>query len=125
MVRGRNWIVALVAMALWAPAQAFAQVTPLDPWTRVSSTAPGVPTINTAPVNVTVTVGAVPVPLLSDGFARTNDPGTLAPWLVQSGNWLVSGGTLRVGRESGIHSHSQAPAWERSICHFFVRSYGS
>jgi len=32
-----------------------------------------------------------------DDFTRTNEPGDIAPWLAQSGNWSVTGGTLRSG----------------------------
>ncbi len=53
-----------------------------------------------APVNVTISVGAVASPLFSDNFTRTNDPGSLAPWIAQSGNWLVSGGMLTAGINS-------------------------
>ena len=50
-----------------------------------------------APVNVTISVGAVSQPLFSDDFTRAGDPGALAPWVTRSGNWLVSGGLLAVG----------------------------
>src|SRR6476620_7846525 len=77
MVRGRNWTVAVVAaMALWTPVQAFAQVAQLDPWTAVSSTAPGVPTINTAPVNITVSAGVNRI-LLVSAVVGTTTAGTL------------------------------------------------
>lgn len=49
------------------------------------------------PVNVTISVGGVPNPLFSDNFTRAGDPGALAPWVTQSGNWLVSGGLLAAG----------------------------
>jgi hypothetical protein len=34
--------------------------------------------------------------LFTDDFSRGTDPGPLAPWIAQSGNWLVSGGMLSV-----------------------------
>ena len=77
MARGRNWMVALVAMlTLWTPVQAIAQVAQLDPWTGLSSTAPGVPTINTAPVNITVSAGANRI-LLVAAVIETGTAGTL------------------------------------------------
>lgn len=30
-----------------------------------------------------------------DDFSRTNEPGDIAPWVAQSGNWTVTGGALR------------------------------
>jgi hypothetical protein len=35
--------------------------------------------------------------LFSDGFARLTAPGPLSPWVVQSGNWAVTGGALTAG----------------------------
>ena len=35
--------------------------------------------------------------LFSDDFARLADPGPLPPWVVQSGNWAVTRGSLRAG----------------------------
>jgi hypothetical protein len=35
--------------------------------------------------------------LFSDDFTRTNDPGTLTPWIIQSNNWNITGGTLKGG----------------------------
>jgi hypothetical protein len=35
--------------------------------------------------------------LFSDDFSRTNDPGTLTPWIVQSNNWTITGGALKGG----------------------------
>jgi hypothetical protein len=47
----------------------------------------------------TVTIHVVPTAsvLFSDDFTRTNDPGTLSPWVVRSGNWTVTGGMLEGG----------------------------
>jgi hypothetical protein len=53
-----------------------------------------------APVTATITVGSVPVPLFSDDFSRASEPGVLAPWVAQSGNWLASGGLLAAGTNS-------------------------
>jgi hypothetical protein len=36
-------------------------------------------------------------PNLSDSFQRGTDPGPVAPWIVQGGNWTVSGGQLLGG----------------------------
>src|SRR5437763_12256517 len=33
----------------------------------------------------------------SDNFTRGTDPGPLTPWIVQSGTWTVTGGTMRGG----------------------------
>jgi hypothetical protein len=50
----------------------------------------------TADSNVsTVTVNVVSTGLLfSDNFSRPTDPGALAPWLVQSGTWTITGGVM-------------------------------
>ena len=73
----RGWMVALVAMlTLWTPVRAFAQVAQLNPWTGLSTTAPGVTTINTAPVNITVSAGANRI-LLVAAVMETGTAGTL------------------------------------------------
>ena len=76
MARGRNLMVAIVAMALWTPVQALAQVAQLDAWTGVSSTAPASTTINTTPVNITVSAGVNRV-LLVAAVLETGTAGTL------------------------------------------------
>jgi hypothetical protein len=51
-------------------------------------------------------VATVGISILSDGtlffdnFTRSNDPGPLAPWVVQVGNWTVTGGALLAGINS-------------------------
>jgi hypothetical protein len=35
--------------------------------------------------------------LFSDNFTRGTDPGPLAPWVAQAGNWTVTGGVLKGG----------------------------
>ena len=35
--------------------------------------------------------------LFADPFTRPTDPGTLSPWVAQSGNWTVTAGTLQGG----------------------------
>jgi hypothetical protein len=46
----------------------------------------------------TVTLTLSPAgPMLSDNFSRTNDPGTLAPWVVRAGVWTITQGVLRGG----------------------------
>ena len=35
--------------------------------------------------------------LFADNFSRGSNPGPLAPWLVQAGNWTVTAGALRAG----------------------------
>src|SRR4051812_50137563 len=35
--------------------------------------------------------------LFSDNFTRGSDPGPLAPWVVQSGVWTVTGGIMQAG----------------------------
>ena len=47
-------------------------------------------------VNGTLNVVATNV-FLVDNFTRGSDPGLLFPWLVQAGNWVVTGGQLRCG----------------------------
>ena len=69
-------MVAIVAMALWTPVQALAQVAQLDAWTGVSSTAPASTTINTTPVNITVSAGVNRV-LLVAAVLETGTAGTL------------------------------------------------
>src|SRR5262249_31161410 len=44
-----------------------------------------------ATVTLTVISGGA---LFFDNFTRTNDPGRLAPWIVQSGAWTVTGGSM-------------------------------
>jgi hypothetical protein len=36
-------------------------------------------------------------PAFSDNFSRATDPGPLAPWILQGGNWTVTGGQLQGG----------------------------
>jgi hypothetical protein len=50
---------------------------------------------NSAPALVVLT-NANP-PTFSDNFSRGTDPGPLAPWILQAGNWTVSGGQLQGG----------------------------
>jgi hypothetical protein len=50
---------------------------------------------NSAPALVILT-NANP-PTFSDNFTRGTDPGPLAPWIVQAGNWTVTGGELQGG----------------------------
>ena len=70
-------MVALAAMlTLWAPAQAFAQVAQLDPWTALSSTTPNATTINTTPAYITVSAGLNRV-LLVAAVVETGTAGTL------------------------------------------------
>jgi hypothetical protein len=54
---------------------------------------------NSAAATVTLTVisgGA----LFFDNFTRINDPGPLAPWIVQSGTWTVTGGSMVGGGDT-------------------------
>src|SRR6266481_1168271 len=53
---------------------------------------------NSAPATVTISVQ--PPALFSDNFTRGSDPGPLDPWLVQSGNWTVTGGVMKGGTNS-------------------------
>lgn len=39
-------------------------------------------------------------PMLSDNFSRTNEPGTLAPWVIRAGVWTITQGVLRGGTNS-------------------------
>src|SRR5215510_12778525 len=41
--------------------------------------------------------GAVHGQLFSDNFTRGSDPGPLTPWLTNSGQWTVTGGTMQAG----------------------------
>ena len=45
----------------------------------------------------TATISVLPPALFSDNFTRGTDPGPLEPWLVQSGNWTVTGGVMKGG----------------------------
>ena len=46
----------------------------------------------------TVTLSVWPVgTLFADDFTRPTDPGTLSPWVAQSGKWTVTGGLLEGG----------------------------
>lgn len=54
---------------------------------------------NSSPAKVSITVVRLG-PLFSDNFTRTNDPGTLSPWVVQAGLWTVTGGVLRTASNS-------------------------
>ena len=50
--------------------------------------------VNAATVTISV---LAPGSLFGDDFTRGTDPGPLAPWIVQSGNWSVTGGVMRGG----------------------------
>jgi hypothetical protein len=45
---------------------------------------------------IVISTNAGPL-LFADDFTRGTDPGPLSQWLVQSGNWTVTGGSLRAG----------------------------
>jgi VCBS repeat-containing protein len=45
----------------------------------------------------TASISVQPPALFSDNFTRGTDPGPLDPWLVQSGNWTVTGGVMKGG----------------------------
>jgi hypothetical protein len=45
----------------------------------------------------TVTISAVVPPSFSDDFTRSSDPGPIAPWVLQAGQWTVTGGELHGG----------------------------
>ena len=47
-----------------------------------------------ATVTISITASGV---LFGDGFNRLTDPGSLSPWVVQTGNWTVAGGVLAAG----------------------------
>jgi uncharacterized repeat protein (TIGR01451 family) len=85
MARGRNWMVALVAiLALGTPDQAFAQVAPLNPWTTLSTSNPASATINTTPVNITVSAGTNRI-LLVAAVLETATAGTVSSFNVTLG----------------------------------------
>lgn len=48
----------------------------------------------------TVIISASIPPSFSDDFSRGTDPGPIAPWLLQAGQWTVTGGELRGGINS-------------------------
>jgi hypothetical protein len=48
----------------------------------------------------TVTISALVPPSFSDNFSRGTDPGPIAPWVLQAGQWTVTGGELRGGTNS-------------------------
>jgi hypothetical protein len=48
----------------------------------------------------TVTISALIPPSFSDNFSRGTDPGPIAPWVLQAGQWTVTGGELRGGTNS-------------------------
>jgi len=48
---------------------------------------------------VTLTV-SFPELGFTDDFSRTNEPGTLSPWIPQLGNWTITSGVLRAGLNS-------------------------
>jgi hypothetical protein len=54
----------------------------------------GLTNSNPATVNISVRPAGV---LFSDGFTRATEPGFLAPWIPQSGNWTVTAGALVAG----------------------------
>jgi hypothetical protein len=51
---------------------------------------------NASTATATISVSTTDI-LFSDNFSRGSDPGPVSPWLVQSGNWTVSGGVLKGG----------------------------
>jgi uncharacterized repeat protein (TIGR01451 family) len=52
-----------------------------------------------SPATVTIVVLS-PDTLFFDNFTRDTDPGTLAPWVAQSGAWTVTGGVLQGGPDT-------------------------
>ena len=63
-------------------------------------------TTNATPATVTLSVQSM-ASLFFDNFDRTTDPGPLAPWAAQSGNWTVTGGAL-VGGTNLLQSYGYA-----------------
>ena len=55
---------------------------------------------DSAAATVTLFVSPTLSALFSDDFTRTNDPGSLSPWVAQSGNWTITGGALQGGTNS-------------------------
>jgi hypothetical protein len=42
--------------------------------------------------------------IFSDNFTRTNDPAPPAPWIVQQGNWLITGGAMN-GSAASVNNY--------------------
>ncbi len=55
---------------------------------------------NSGVATVMLAIGPAASPLFSDSFARTNEPGALAPWFVSSGAWTITQGLLQGGTNS-------------------------
>ncbi len=49
---------------------------------------------NSGVATVTIATAATGI-WFADGFSRLTDPGPLSPWVVQSGNWAVTGGAFK------------------------------
>jgi hypothetical protein len=60
-----------------------------------------------APATLTVVSTNTSAQLFSDDFTRGTDPGPIAPWLAQSGNWTVTGGAMRGGTNT-LHTYANA-----------------
>jgi hypothetical protein len=61
----------------------------------------GIGTLSSANYNFSFASGILTIyrqhVLFSDDFSRTNDPGTLTPWVIQSNDWTITSGTLKGG----------------------------
>lgn len=58
---------------------------------------------STAQVTISVSSGDV---LLTDDFTRPDDPGSLTPWHVNSGNWLISGGAMNATNSPLLYANA-------------------
>jgi hypothetical protein len=98
---------ALAYSLLTAPAGASIDTNGIITWTPTPAQTPSTSTISTVVTDngapalaatnsfvVTVVDTNSVVTLFSEDFTRTNNPGTLSPWISQSGTWRISGGLL-------------------------------
>jgi hypothetical protein len=98
---------ALAYSLLNAPTGASIDTNGIITWTPTAAQTPGTNTITTVVTDngapplsatnsffVTVVDTNSVVTLFSEDFTRTNSPGTLSPWISQSGTWRISGGVL-------------------------------
>ena len=62
-------------------------------------------TVDSSVATVTISVISASGALFFDDFTRTNDPGTLSPWILHDGAWLITGGVLQSASGPPSYAH--------------------
>jgi hypothetical protein len=76
------------------PSLSLTSLAPGDSGTYTVGVTNSAGSVTSAPAILTVISTNPPGQLFADDFTRPTDPGSLAPWLSQSGTWKISGGVL-------------------------------